>query len=78
MFNKKKIKRLEKDNEELRKMFLNLTDNYNNYANMMSKQMDSMNDDYNILQKKYLTVLSNSLQRDAMTGRYVKIKGYDK
>ena len=78
MFNKKKIAKLEKENKELRKQFLTLTDNYNNYANVMSKQMDDMNDDYNELQKKYLTVISNSLQRDAKTGRYVKIKAYDR
>jgi len=78
MFNKKKIAKLEKENKELRKQFLTLTDNYNNYANVMSKQMDDMNNDYNELQKKYLTVISNSLQRDAKTGRYVKIKSYDR
>ena len=52
MFNRNKIKILESENKELKKQFLTLTDNYNEYARRMSEESRIRDIEYNNLQKK--------------------------
>ena len=86
MFGKNKIKRLEEsireygelsyrlksENDRLREQNLKLTYNYNNYAKYMSDELSRKDSEYNDLQKKYITLLHNSVLRDKKSGRYIK------
>lgn len=79
MFGTSKIQRLEdnikvlhKDIRKLQKQFLNLTNNYNEYARMMALELSRKDEEYKELKKKYITVLHNSVLRDKKTGRYLK------
>ena len=79
MFGISKIQRLEDDikvlHKEIRKLqkqFLNLTNNYNEYAKLMSDELSRKDAEYKDLQKKYITVLHNSVLRDKKSGRYIK------
>ena len=92
MFGKNKIKRLEEsireygeisyrlksENDRLRKQNIKLTDNYNNYAKFMSDELSRKDSEYKDLQKKYITVLHNSVLRDKKSGRYIKNINYDR
>lgn len=60
MFNRNKIKILESENKELKKQFLTLTDNYNEYARRMSEESRIRDIEYNNLQKKLLNILSKN------------------
>jgi predicted RNase H-like nuclease (RuvC/YqgF family) len=66
------IKVLYKEIRKLQKQFLNLTNNYNEYARIMSTELSRKDAEYKELQKKYITVLHNSVLRDKKTGRYLK------
>jgi uncharacterized protein YeaO (DUF488 family) len=66
------IKVLHKEIRSLQKQFLNLTNNYNEYAKRMGEELSRKDAEYNELQKKYLNVLRNSVQRDKKSGRYIK------
>ena len=79
MFGTSKIQRLEdnikvlhKEIRKLQKQFLNLSNNYNEYARMMATELSRKDEEYKELQKKYITVLHNSVLRDKKTGRYLK------
>ena len=72
MFNRKKISILEKENEELKNKVSKLESDYNEYAKRMGNKLSKKDREYNSLQKKYLTLLKNSVQRDKKTGRYLK------
>lgn len=72
MFNRNKVSKLEKENQELRTRISKLESNYNEYAKRMGNKLAKKDREYNSLQKKYLTVLSNSVQRDKKTGKYIK------
>ena len=85
MFGISKIQRLEDDikvlHKEIRKLqkqFLNLTNNYNEYAKLMSDELSRKDAEYKDLQKKYITVLHNSVLRDKKSGRYIKNINYDR
>ena len=85
MFGISKIQRLEdnikvlhKEIRKLQKQFLNLTNNYNEYAKLMSDELSRKDAEYKDLQKKYITVLHNSVLRDKKSGRYVKNINYDR
>ena len=92
MFGKNKIKRLEEtigeyeeftgtlksENDRLRKQNLKLTDNYNEYAKLMSDELSRKDAEYKDLQKKYITVLHNSVLRDKKSGRYIKNINHDR
>ena len=66
------IKVLHKEIRSLQKQFLNLANNYNEYAKRMGDELSRKDAEYNELQKKYLNVLHNSVQRDKKSGRYIK------
>ena len=66
------IKVLHKEIRSLQKQFLNLSNNYNEYAKRMGDELSRKDAEYNELQKKYLNVLHNSVQRDKKSGRYIK------
>ena len=72
MFNRNKISILEKENEELKDKVYKLESDYNEYAKRMGNKLSKKDREYNSLQKKYLTLLKNSVQRDKKTGRYLK------
>ena len=92
MFGKNKIKRLEEsireygeisyrlksENDRLREQNLKLTYNYNNYAKFMSDELSRKDAEYKDLQKKYITVLHNSVLRDKKSGRYIKNINHDR
>ena len=85
MFGISKIQRLEdnikvlhKEIKKLQKQFLNLTNNYNEYAKLMSDELSRKDAEYKDLQKKYITVLHNSVLRDKKSGRYIKNINYDR
>ena len=85
MFGISKIQRLEdnikvlhKEIRKLQKQFLNLTNNYNEYAKLMSDELSRKDAEYKDLQKKYITVLHNSVLRDKKSGRYFKNINYDR
>ena len=85
MFGISKIQRLEdnikvlhKEIRKLQKQFLNLTNNYNEYAKLMSDELSRKDAEYKDLQKKYITVLHNSVLRDKKSGRYIKNINYDR
>ena len=92
MFKNNKIKRLEEsireygeisyrlksENDRIREQNLKLTDNYNNYAKLMSDELSRKDAEYKDLQKKYITVLHNSVLRDKKSGRYIKNINYDR
>ena len=85
MFGISKIQRLEDDikvlHKEIRKLqkqFLNLTNNYNEYAKLMSDELSRKDAEYKDLQKKYITVLHNSVLRDKKSGRYIKNINHDR
>ena len=92
MFKNNKIKRLEEtireygelsyrlksENDMIREQNLKLTDNYNNYAKLMSDELSRKDAEYKDLQKKYITVLHNSVLRDKKSGRYIKNINYDR
>mgnify|MGYP003400556931 FL=1 len=85
MFGISKIQRLEdnikvlhKEIRKLQKQFLNLTNNYNEYAKLMSDELSRKDAEYKDLQKKYITVLHNSVLRDKKTGRYIKNINHDR
>lgn len=72
MFNRNKVSKLEKENQELRKRVSQLENNYNEYAKRMGNKLAKKDREYNSLQKKYLTILQTSVRRDAKTGKYIK------
>ena len=72
------IKVLHKEIRKLQKQFLNLSNNYNEYAKLMNDELSRKDAEYNELQKKYLNVLHNSVQRDKKSGRYIKNMNYDR
>ena len=79
MFGARKIQRMEnnikvlhKEIRSLQKQFLNLANNYNEYAKRMGDELSRKDAEYNELQNKYLNVLHNSVQRDKKSGRYIK------
>ena len=88
MFNKKKIKELEAEIERLKveiseanvenysleHSVLQKETEYNDYAKRMGSKLAKKDREYNSLQKKYLKLLSNSIQRDAKTGRFFRVK----
>ena len=85
MFGISKIQRLEDNikvlHKEIRKLqnqFLNLTNNYNEYAKLMSDELSRKDAEYKDLQKKYITVLHNSVLRDKKSGRYIKNINHDR
>ena len=85
MFGISKIQRLEDNikvlHKEIRKLqnqFLNLTNNYNEYAKLMSDELSRKDAEYKDLQKKYIIVLHNSVLRDKKSGRYIKNINYDR
>ena len=55
-----------------------LANNYNEYAKRMGDELSRKDAEYNELQKKYLNVLHNSVQRDKKSGRYIKNMNYDR
>ena len=70
MFGERKIHRMEdnikvlhKEIRSLQKQFLNLANNYNEYAKRMGDELSRKDAEYNELQKKYWNVLHNSVQR---------------
>ncbi len=67
------IKVLHKEIRKLQKQFLDITNNYNEYARLMSDELSRKDDEYKELQKKYITLLHNSVLRDKKSGRYIKI-----
>ena len=71
MFNRNKVSLLEKENEELRNKVSKLESDYNEYAKTMGNKLSKKDREYKSLQKKYLTLLNNSVQRDKKTGKYV-------
>ena len=85
MFGISKIQRLEdnikvlhKEIRKLQKQFLNLTNNYNEYAKLMSDELSRKDSEYKDLQKKYITALHNSVLRDKKSGRYIKNINHDR
>lgn len=72
MFNRNKISILEKEKEELKNKVSKLESAYNEYAKIMGNKLSKKDREYKSLQKKYLTLLSNSVQRDKKTGKYIK------
>ena len=72
MFNRNKVSLLEKENEELRNKVSKLEGAYNEYAKIMGNKLSKKDREYKYLQKKYLTLINNSVQRDKKTGRYMK------
>ena len=72
MFNRNKVSLLEKENEELRNKVSKLEGAYNEYAEIMGNKLSKKDREYKYLQKKYLTLLNNSVQRDKKTGKYIK------
>ena len=72
------IKVLHKEIKKLQKQFLNLTNNYNEYAKLMSDELSRKDAEYKDLQKKYITVLHNSVLRDKKSGRYIKNINHDR
>ena len=85
MFGISKIQRLEdnikvlyKEIRKLQNQFLNLTNNYNEYAKLMSDELSRKDAEYKDLQKKYITVLHNSVLRDKKSGRYIKNINHDR
>ena len=72
------IKVLHKEIRSLQKQFLNLANNYNEYAKRMGDELSRKDAEYNELQKKYLNVLHNGVQRDKKSGRYIKNINYDR
>lgn len=73
MFNRNKVSKLEKENQELRNQISKLESNYNEYAKRIGNELAKKDREYNSLQKKYLTVLNNSVQRDKKTGKYSEL-----
>ena len=55
------IKVLHKEIRSLQKQFLNLANNYNEYAERMGDELSRKDAEYNELQKKYLNVLQSSV-----------------
>lgn len=85
MFGTSKIQRMEdnikvlhKEIRKLQKQFLNLSNNYNEYAKLMSDEISRKDDEYKDLQKKYITLLHNCVLRDKKSGRYIKNINYDR
>ena len=72
MFNRNKISILEKEKEELKNKVFKLESAYNEYAKIMGNKLSKKDREYKSLQKKYLSLLSNSVQRDKKTGKYIK------
>ena len=72
MFNRNKVSLLEKENKELRNKVSKLECAYNEYAEIMGNKLSKKDREYKSLQKKYLTLLNNSVQRDKKTGKYIK------
>lgn len=72
------IKVLHKEIRSLQKQFLNLSNNYNEYAKLMSEEISRKDDEYKDLQKKYITLLHNCVLRDKKSGRYIKNINYDR
>ena len=72
MFNRNKVSLLEKENKELRNKVSKLESDYNEYAKTMGNKLSKKDREYKSLQKKYLTLLNNSVQRDKKTGKYIK------
>ena len=72
MFNRNKISILEKEREELKNKVSKLESDYNEYAKTMGNKLSKKDREYKSLQKKYLTLLNNSVQRDKKTGKYIK------
>ena len=66
------IKVLHKEIRSLQKQFLNLANNYNEYAKRMGDELSRKDAEYKELQIKYITLLHNSVQRDKKYGRYIK------
>ena len=77
MFNRNKVSKLEKENQELINQISKLESNYNEYAKRMGNKIAKKDREYHSLQKKYLTVLDNSVQRDKKTGKYIKNVRHD-
>ena len=71
------IKVLHKEIRKLQKQFLNLSNNYNEYAKLMSDEISRKDDEYKDLQKKYITLLHNCVLRDKKSGRYIKNINYN-
>ena len=71
------IKVLHKEIRKLQKQFLNLTNNYNEYARMMALELSRKDEEYKELQKKYITLLHNCVLRDKKSGRYIKNINHD-
>lgn len=67
------IKVLHKEIRKLQKQFLNLANNYNEYAKRMGDEISRKDDEYKELQKKYITLLHNCVLRDKKSGRYIKM-----
>lgn len=72
MFNRNKVSLLEKEREELKNKVSKLESDYNEYAKTMGNKLSKKDREYKSLQKKYLTLLNNSVQRDKKTGKYIK------
>ena len=72
MFNRNKVSLLEKENEELKNKVSKLESDYNESAEIMGNKLSKKDREYKSLQKKYLTLLNNSVQRDKKTGKYIK------
>ena len=71
------IKVLHKEIRKLQKQFLNLSNNYNEYAKLMSDEISRKDDEYKDLQKKYITLLHNCVLRDKKSGKYIKNINYN-
>lgn len=71
------IKVLHKEIRKLQKQFLNLSNNYNEYAKLMSDEISRKDAEYKDLQKKYITLLHNCVLRDKKSGRYIKNINYN-
>lgn len=72
------VNTLKSENDVLRKQNLKLTDNYNNYAKLMSDELSRKDSEYKELQKKYITLLHNCVLRDKKSGKYIKNINYDR
>ena len=72
MFNRNKVSLLEKEKEELKNKVSKLESDYNEYEEIMGNKLSKKDRKYKSLQKKYLTLLNNSVQRDKKTGKYIK------
>lgn len=72
------VKVLHKEIRSLQKQFLNLANNYNEYAKRMGDELSRKDAEYSELQKKYITLLHNCVLRDKKSGRYIKNINHDR